>query len=967
MVGARVVEEIIARSPDQFQIRMFGDEPGGTYNRILLSSVLGGFADPKQLWLNPMEWYNSKGVHVHGGVRVDRIDPITKQVIGGRGRVVEPYDHLVLATGSRPFVPPIEGTKLTNVFVFRTLEDCAAIGTAARDCDRVVVIGGGLLGLEAARGLLTHGPEVTVIESAPHLMPAQLDATGAGLLREKMHAMGVQVVTGKSTVALVGEGCVTGVKLGDGSIIPADMVVISCGIRPNAEEARAAGLNVDRGIVVDDQLRTSDANIWAVGECAQHRGICYGIVEPLYDQARVIADVITGVDPKARYSGSKIGTKLKVMGVDVVSMGEREGSGPGTEVVSHLEPNKGEYRKLIVRDGILTGAILVGADDAGGILTRMFKSAEPLPGTAMELLQGGARDALLNNGGDISDMPDSTPICNCNSVCKGAIVTAIKEGCHSITSVGDKTRAGAGCGSCQPLISQLLFAHTGKGKVEPNKIEILKKEKNGLDAWDDLMALAANNNWQGMSEDDKQRAKWYGLFFRKQTPGNFMLRVRMTAGKINSQQMRVLADLSDEFGKGFVDLTTRQQIQLRWFTLADVPEIFRRLDEVGLNSLQTGLDNVRGVCGCPLSGLTPHEVVDATPIVDEYNQLLVGNREFTNLPRKFNVTVTGCLENCCHTDTQDIGLVPAFRELDGEQVNGFNVFVGGKQGSGGYRPATPLNVFVRPEEAVRLLKEITLIFRDHGYRTQRTRARLAFLVEDKGIGWMRAELTRRIGSRLHEAGQDLRKKHHVDHLGIHPQKVIAGHPSLFSVGLNVPVGRMTTKQMRGVADLADCYGSGDLRVSVQQNIIIPNVPESRIGALTEEPVTKQLPYDPSPIMRGLVSCTGTDYCHMALIETKGWALEIARELEQKTQGKKIAPLTIHWSGCSAGCGMHQVSTIGLQGCRTRINGTIVDAAHVCVKGQTGPNPIIAQDLMYDVPCDQLADALLPLVNHLPRK
>jgi ferredoxin-nitrite reductase len=450
-----------------------------------------------------------------------------------------------------------------------------------------------------------------------------------------------------------------------------------------------------------------------------------------------------------------------------------------------------------------------------------------------------------------------------------------------------------------------------------------------------------------------------------------MLRLRLEAGRTSARQLLVIADLSDEFGRGFCDLTTRQQIQLRWFTLADVPEIWRRLEEVGLHSMQTGLDNVRGVCGCPLAGLTPHELADASDVITEFNTMLLGNREFTNLPRKFNVTITGCLENCCHVETQDIGLVPAYRELDGRQVNGFNVLVGGKQGSGGYRPAVPLDVFVRPEDAAGVCRAITLVFRDHGCRTQRTRARLAFLIEDRGIAWLRNEVQSRLTTDgyppLMRAGTDLRKTHHTDHLGIHPQKVAAGEPELYSAGLLVPVGRITTAQLRGVADLAERYGDGGVRLTVQQNLVLTGIPGSRVGALTEEPLLKELPHDPSPILRGLVSCTGNDYCHMALIETKGWALKVARELERRTAGSKIAPLTIHWSGCSAGCGMHGVSTIGLQACRTRVSGTIVDAAHVTVKGQSGPQPIVGQDLMYDVPCEQLADALLPLVRHLPRK
>jgi NAD(P)H-nitrite reductase large subunit len=972
MAGAKVVEEVLARVPDAFQIRMFGAEPGGTYNRILLSSFLGRFKDPEQLWLNPLEWYESRGVVVHAGVRAESIDREKRVVVGAGGKVVEPYDVLVFATGSRPFVPPMEGTDQAGVFVFRTLEDCDKIANFAEHCDTAVVLGGGLLGLEAARGLLSHQLDVTVVEVAPHLMVQQLDATGGALLRRKMEAMGVRVLTGSATTHIVGDGRVRSLRFKDGSTLDTDMVVVSCGIRPNVDEARAAGLRVERAVVVDGQMRTSDPAVFAVGECAQHRGTVYGLVEPVYDQARVLADVLTGARPDAAYTGSRPAATLKVMGVDLTSMGDVHGTGPDCEVVSHLDPSRGVYKKLIVKDDRLAGCIVLGTADAGGLLNRLFRSQEPLPAAAIDLLTGGARDALLGGGddADLRGLADDTQICNCHSVSKGQIAAAVEAGKCSVAALGECTRAGAGCGTCQPLLSRLidLYAPAGTAK-EVNKIEVMKQARDGLDSLPELLRLADTDNWAEMTEDDKQRFKWHGLFFRKQTPGNFMLRLRMEAGRSNARQFRVLADLADEFGKGFCDLTTRQQVQLRWFTLGQTPEVWRRLAEVGLHSKQTGMDNVRGVCGCPAAGLTPHELFDATPVVQEYNRLLIDNREFTNLPRKFNVTITGCMENCCHAETQDIALVPAYRELDGQQVNGFNVLVGGKQGSGGYRPASPLDAFVRPEDAAGVCAQITLLFRDHGSRATRTRARLAFLIEDRGVAWFRAELQRRWGRPLLQAGTDLRKKHHTDHLGIQPQKKPGPHyegPALHHVGLLVPVGRITTAQMRGVADLAERYGSGDVRLTVQQNILIPDIPEHRIGALTDEPLFQELPYDPSPIMRGLVSCTGIDYCHMALIETKGWAIQVARELERRTAGRKVLPLSIHWSGCPAGCGMHQVATIGLQGCRSRVGGDIVDAAHVAVKGQSGPNPRVATDLMYDVPCDRLADALEPLVLHLPR-
>jgi nitrite reductase (NADH) large subunit len=975
MAGGKVVEDIHEAAPDRFSIRMFGAEPHGTYNRIMLSTVLGGYQDPSHLWIKPLEWYEKRGVLVHVGVKAETIDRQKRVVIGAGGKVEEPYDVLVMATGSRPFVPPMEGTKQQGVFVFRTLDDCATISAYAQDCDRAIVIGGGLLGLEAARGLLNHGLEVTVVEVAPHLMVQQLDAVAGALLKHKLEDMGVRFLLNIATTHLLGDGKVTGLKFKDGTTLETDMVVISCGIRPNVEEAKSAGLQVDKAIVVDDQLRTSDPSIFAVGECVQHRGKIYGLVDPLYEQAGVLAKVVTGAKPDAVYQGSRLATTLKVMDVHLTSMGDVNGFGPDTEIVSHSDPLNGTYKKLVIRHNRLVGAVLVGLEDPGGKLKRLFKDNHPLPSSALELLaDANARDSLLQAGGDadLLGLADDTQICNCNSVSKGQIVEDIKAGKCTLTALGECNRAGTGCGTCQPLLNQLIDLYspaTKAKKKEVNKIEVVKQAKNGLDAIDDVYRLAQHNNWQEMTDADKHRFKWHGLFYRIPTPGNFMLRIRAQAGKVTARQMNVIADLSDEYGKGFADLTTRQQIQMRWFTLGDMPDIWRRLEEVGLHSKQTGMDNVRGVCGCPLAGITPHELVDATQVIREFDDILIGNKEFTNLPRKFNVTITGCLENCVHPETQDIGLVPAIRELDGRQVNGFNVLVGGKQGSGGYSPAVPLDVFTPPEEAAKLCAEITRIFRDHGSRATRVRARLAFLVQEKGVAWLRAELQRRLDRTLHKAGADARKKHHVDHLGINPQKHSASQdgPPLFSVGMLVPVGRITTAQMRAVADLADRYGTGDLRFTTSQNIVLVNVAETKLGALTEEPIFKELPFDPSPIMRGLVACTGTDYCGMALIETKGYAIKVAQELERRTAGRKVLPLTIHWSGCPASCGMHQVATIGLQGCRSRVNGQVVDAAHVCVNGKTGPTPVVATDLMWDVPCEQLPDALESLVAYLPRK
>ena len=975
VVGHRFCERLVELDINgDFEIVAFCEEPRPAYDRVNLTKFFE-HRRAEKLALAPPGWYQERGIQLFIGDRATHIDRERHLVRSAQGREVT-YDHVVLATGSTPFVPPVPGVDKKGVFVYRTIEDLERIISYGSCTKKAVVIGGGLLGLEAAKATYDLGLETHVVEFASRLMPRQIDDAGSQVLVGKINALGVRVHLNKNTREILGNGKVEGMAFNDGSELDVGMVVVSAGIKPRDDLARSCGLTVgDRGgVAVDEQLRSSDPNIFAIGEVALFGGMIFGLAAPGYEMADTLAALLCG--QSRAFRGADMSTKLKLMGVDVASFGNWFPDDATAKAITFHDPFKGIYKKLLFSlDGTkLVGGILVGDASEFGQLSLLAKTGQVLPAPTLDLFdEESARDALLEAGGsaDLTALADETQICNCHGVSKGKIVETVRGGKHNLEAVGECCRAGTGCGSCQPLVSQLIALYGPNAGRAPskNKIEEMKEEKDGLDCLPDILRHAPNNNWAELTEDDKQRAKWHGLFFRKPTPGNFMMRLRFNAGKGTSAQLRVIAELSDEFGKGFADITTRQQIQLRWFTLADVEEIWRRLAAVGLESRQTGMDNVRGICGCPVAGLTPHELLDATPVIREFNDIILGNREFTNLPRKFNVTITGCLENCCHTETQDIALVPSYRELDGQQVNGFNVLVGGKQGSGGYTPATPVDAFVSPGEAARMCAEITRIFRDFGPRTARNRARLAFVIEDRGIRWFRRELEKRWGKPLLKAGEDMRKKHHADHLGINPQKhsPLADTPPLYYVGLNVPVGRITSAQLQTVADLADCYGSGDVRITPGQNLIIVNVPENRIGALTSEPIFKELPYDPSPIMRGLVACTGIDYCSLALIDSKGWALEVARELEKRTAGRKIQPLTIHWSGCPAGCGLHQVATIGLQGCRARqVNDEVVDAAHISIKGKTGPHPVIATDSMYDVPCSRLADVLEPLVTYAPR-
>ena len=494
-----------------------------------------------------------------------------------------------------------------------------------------------------------------------------------------------------------------------------------------------------------------------------------------------------------------------------------------------------------------------------------------------------------------------------------------------------------------------------------NRIERYKRDKDGLDVEADIQRFV-RDGWEAIDESDRERLKWLGVFFRRQTPGRFMMRIRMPNGFTNAEQVSAIAELSGECGTGFVDLTTRQQVQLRGFAVGDLPHIWERLNAVDLVSLQTGMDNIRNVIGCPVAGLTDDELFDASSVVRDFNEAFLRNKAFTNLPRKFNVAITGCTENCTPGEIQDLSLTPAIKIIAGKEVKGFNIAVGGKIGSGGLRPATPLDVFCRPEDAATLCSHITLIFRDYGPRRERNRARLAFLIDEWGIDRFRQELQRHVGDWLLPPGRDARTTRHHDHLGISRQK----QTGLCAVGLNVPVGRITAQQMFDLARVARRYGNGEVRMTTSQNVIIPNVAEGVLSEMTSEPLLRELRHNPSNMMRGVVSCTGIDYCHLALIETKELALKTARELEERLgPGKKM--LTMHWSGCPSGCGNHTGADIGLLGKNVKIGDEIVDAVDVFVGGHSGSNAKAGTKILEDVPCSDLPRVLEQVIPYITNK
>ncbi|MGW0479865.1 FAD-dependent oxidoreductase [Nonomuraea sp. NPDC003214] len=444
MAGSRLVGEVRARDP-RMTITVFGAEPGRPYNRVLLSNVLAGKARPEQLGLHDLSWYAANRVEAVLGGEVAWIDREARAVHTADGRR-EPYDLLVLATGSEAIVPPIPG--VARAVPFRTLDDCERILKAAEHSRRAVVVGGGLLGVEAARGLAGRGLPVTLLHLAGHLMERQLDAEAGLLLGETLAGLGVETRTGVSA-ASVEE---TGVRLAGGELVEGDLVVLACGVRPLTALAAEAGLEVRRGVVVDDELRTDDPSIFAIGECAEHDGTVYGLVAPAWEQASVAADVITG--GKARYRGSRLVTRLKASSVELAAMGETQLSDEHAEVVRFSHRARGTYRKLVIRDDRLVGAILLGDSDAVGTLTQLFDRGGPVPGDRAGLLFPGLSAAPVADSPVL--MPDAAKVCQCNNVTKGQIRACWEAGARDVAGVAAATRATTGCGTCRDAVAGIV-------------------------------------------------------------------------------------------------------------------------------------------------------------------------------------------------------------------------------------------------------------------------------------------------------------------------------------------------------------------------------------------------------------------------------------------------------------------------------------------------------------------------------
>lgn len=457
MGTCRLLDELAARGAAfQYEIMVFGEEQGGAYNRIMLGKVLAG-GSPDEIVTKPLEWYDRHNVRLIDRTRVVKLDTLRKLVETEDGQK-RAYDVAVLATGSQPVVPALGGMNDDNgelkpgIFVYRTIGDCMRMRERARAGDSAIVVGGGLLGLEAAKVLSDRGLHVTVVQVKKTLMNAQLDEIGGEMLEREVERAGIFVRTGRTVEAVYAEERVKGVFMDDGTTRPADMVVLACGVRPRIDVAKASGLPVNRGVIVNDTLATEVPSVYAFGECAEHAGKTYGIVAPVWEQAVVLAEVLTGGAPSARYRGSKLYTRLKVAGIEVSSIGSIEPEHENDNVLQLIEDRKNCYRKLVIRDGRLVGAILVGNTSAAGTLVQYFDRGDLLPDDPLELLCQVAAAAD----------PATRVVCNCNKVTEGQICDAIAEGSDSVEALGDSTKAGTGCGSCRGELGQLLARHSKK-------------------------------------------------------------------------------------------------------------------------------------------------------------------------------------------------------------------------------------------------------------------------------------------------------------------------------------------------------------------------------------------------------------------------------------------------------------------------------------------------------------------------
>ncbi len=739
MAGIRTVEELLKLSPETYEVTVFGAEPWPNYNRILLSPVLAGEQDVNDIILNSLEWYSENGIRLHTGKTVTAIDRIRREVIADDGTVA-PYDRLLIATGSVPFILPVPGSDLPGVIAYRDIKDTETMIAAAAKWRHAVVIGGGLLGLEAANGLKQRGMDVTVVHLAGWLLERQLDPMAASLLQKNLEAKGLKFRLTTQTEALVartGENRVGAVVLRDGTEIPADLVVMAAGIKPNTALAEAAGLPCQRGILVNDTLQTFDPRVYAVGECVSHRGMAYGLVAPLFEQARVCANhlAMMGI---SRYTGSVTSTKLKVTGVDLFSAGSFMG-GEGTEEITLSDPTAGVYKKLVLREDRLVGVCLYGDTADGAWYFKLLREARKVT---------DLRDTLMfgeNNMGDTGHeghnkamaMSDSDEVCGCNGVNKGTIVKAIKEqGLFTLEEVRKCTKASGSCGSCTGLVEQILMNVLGTDYSEaPAKkalcgctdhshedVRRVIRENHlvAQQAVRDFMEWRTPNGcatcrpainyylistWPHEARDDPQsRFINERAHANIQKDGTYSVVPRMWGGLTTAAELRRIADVAEKYQVPTVKLTGGQRIDLLGIKKEDLPDVWRDLQMPSGHAYGKSLRTVKTCVGNEHCRFGTQASMSMGV---DLEKMLFGMYS----PHKVKLAVSGCPRNCAEAGIKDVGVIGV--------DSGWEIYVAGNGGIKTEVAQFLCKVKTR-EEVMEYSGAFLQLYREEGWYLERT-------------------------------------------------------------------------------------------------------------------------------------------------------------------------------------------------------------------------------------------------------
>jgi len=700
MAGIRTVEELLKLVPGLYDITVFGAEPHPNYNRILLSPVLAGEQTFDDIVLNTREWYAENHIELHTGNKVVKIDRRARSVETDGGKRV-PYDRLLLATGSDPFILPVPGKELDGVITYRDIHDTERMIAAAATHKRAVVIGGGLLGLEAANGLKLRGMEVTVVHLMPWLMERQLDRTAAELLQKTLADKGLEFRLETKTEALLPDASgrrVAAVKLNGGEELPADLVVMAVGIRPNTGLAASAGLHIDRGVVVNDTMQTYDPRIYAVGECVAHRGVAYGLVAPLFEQARVCANHLAqfGI---ARYSGSQVSTKLKVTGVDLFSAGNFTG-GQGCEDIVLSDPGAGVYKRLVLRDDKLIGAVLYGDTVDGAWLFKLIREGTNVAPMRDRIMFGESNLGDTGHQGQnkAAAMADSAEVCGCNGVCKGVIVKAIKEkGLFTLEEVRKHTKASSSCGSCTGLVEQILmFTAGGDYSAAPTKksmcgctdhthqevrdtirqqhllsipavYQFLEwRSPNGCASCRPAINYYLLSTWPHEAKDDPQ-----SRFINErshaniQKDGTYSVVPRMWGGETNSSELRRIANVVDKYNIPTVKVTGGQRLDLLGIKKEDLPAVWKELDMPSGHAYAKALRTVKTCVG---SDWCRFGTQNSTLMGQQLERALWRMQA----PHKVKLAVSGCPRNCAESGIKDVGVIGV--------DSGWEIYVAGNGG-----------------------------------------------------------------------------------------------------------------------------------------------------------------------------------------------------------------------------------------------------------------------------------------------